>query len=210
MKKNLKTYIKMKKSKITSLCLLVILTLSVSACSNSKLTSKAKKEKEVFYHDSFLNTLNEYLSEQQDFIENNYDVLLDTEKENRQELLRFNILEATIEGKDYSDLYIKNKAYLTLYEFDGVICLGNIWENSSSYGAIIPYDLDNYQELYSGYNGKVLHFIWNYHNTYEDKYKNGTCVMKLTFIRHPTMIAFDLRMLAEEDRELVLEVMLIG
>ena len=182
----------------------MILTLSWTACSNSKLLiSKAKKEKEFFYHDSYLNTLNEYLNKQQDFIENNYDALLDTEKENRQELLRFNIIEATIAGIDYSDLYIKNEAYLTLYEFDGIICLGNIWKNSSSYGAIIPYDLDNYQEPYSGYDGKVFHFIWKYYNTYEDKYKNGTCLMKLTFIKHPTAIAYELRMLAEEDRELV-------
>lgn len=112
-----------------------------------------------------------------------------------QDKLMMNILQVTIDGVDYSDTYIENEVVLMLYEDEGKYHFANVWKESSSYGEIIPYNHDHYQEPESFYNVDEYNFRWKYQNTYDDK--TGSCLIKLLLIHRATNIAFELRMIQE-------------
>jgi len=109
---------------------------------------------------------------------------------------KFIILEAIIDGVDRTDAYLKQGAYLAIYESKGEFGFANVWKESQSYGSMNSFSHEKQQETYNTYETDILRFRWKYRNTYDRK--EGSCLVELTIIYKRSSTAFEALMLVED------------
>lgn len=101
------------------------------------------------------------------------------------------ILEAVIDGLDYTDAYIANNAYLALYDTNGKPCFANKNKNSQSYG----YLYDSSVDKVGGQN--VIRGIWEFNNTYDE----NTGAMYLIIIIDDQMRKYQLEIRSKDTKD---------
>jgi len=107
------------------------------------------------------------------------------------------IIQAEIDGEDYSELYYRNKAFLAFYKRDSVAYFTNCWQKAGtqSYGrAVLLEQHETEDEMTS-----VI--LWKYANTYDDE--TGTAIILLRLIHRPVAVAFELSILTESAKMLI-------
>ena len=110
----------------------------------------------------------------------------------------FKILEAKIDGVDYTDWYIQNGCYTVFYISEpGNFCMANVCpkENTQSYGTISMWEEKVYPETEGSWEMNVFTFRWSYQNSYDSK--TGSAMCRLVKIYKPTAVAYELILVLE-------------
>lgn len=105
--------------------------------------------------------------------------------------LVLSIVQAELDGEDYSELYVKNEAFLAFYYRDSTAYFANVWQKSDtqSYGRITLLELGETN------NGMTASVIWKYANSYDDKIGTAQIILRLT--NRPVSVSFELSVLTE-------------
>lgn len=108
---------------------------------------------------------------------------------------KFIIVEANINGLDYSEHYRNKKGFIALFvDADKDPCLANVMPvgDSQSYGKIYSLKYQGTEETNTRYETHYYTFNWEYENTYDSK--TGICAVELVLIKKPHAITFELTM----------------
>lgn len=111
------------------------------------------------------------------------------------------IIQVTIDGKDCTEVFLENEAFLALYERDGKLYFANCWQKAGtqSYGSITI--LEHKENNDAEYPTETTSLLWRYANTYDDKTGTANILMRLTY--RPISVAFELSILTESAELLI-------
>lgn len=86
-------------------------------------------------------------------------------------VIKFYIQEAIQNNIDVTDVYIKEKAFITLFEQDNKLFLSNVMQvdGTQSYGITEPISKTKLVETTTSYKADIYNFNWKYRNTYNNK-----------------------------------------
>lgn len=107
------------------------------------------------------------------------------------------IIQAEIDGEDYSELYCQMDAFLAFYNRDGVAYFASCWQKAGtqSYGRVTLLEQDETEDEMTSV------ILWKYANTYDDE--TGTAQILLRLTRRPVSVAFELSILTESAKMLM-------
>jgi len=117
----------------------------------------------------------------------------------QEEVAKFVITDASINGVDQTALYLEAGAYLVFYTSgdDNTLNMANVWpkSDSQSYGSTFSMESKSYDETSDQYEVDIIRFNWRYVNTYDTK--RGTAKVEVTKIYKPQGIAFIIKIIPE-------------
>ena len=118
--------------------------------------------------------------------------------QNKQNPVKFNILEAKLNNVDATDWYLKAGAYTVFYiSDDGSFCMANVCpnENSQSYGPISMWEEQVIPETENSWEANIFSFRWSYRNSYDTK--TGSAMCQLVKIYKPNAVIYELKIVTE-------------
>lgn len=126
-------------------------------------------------------------------------------KEKQNPFAFFEIRDARRNEEDVTNIVLKEKATLILYQMTKTnsIMLANFWEksNSQSFGPIFSIAKSENPDKKEENKSDVYTFYWSYYNTYDQK--KGTAEIKLLVIYKPQGTYFEITVIPENLNELV-------
>ena len=119
--------------------------------------------------------------------------------EKQEEVAKFVITDASMNGADVTLQYLEAGAYLVFYTIgdDKSLYMANFWQkfDSQSYGAVYSLESKTIEETDKQYKTDIFRFNWRYINTYDEK--RGTAKVEVTKIYKPQGIAFIVKIIPE-------------
>lgn len=109
------------------------------------------------------------------------------------------IIQAQIDGEDYTVQYLENGAFLAFYKRNEKLYFANAWQKAEtqSYGTVTQQEYNEDKDT-----GTITaSYIWHYANTYDEHTGVGLIMLKLT--PRPVAVAFELSILTEEAKLLL-------
>lgn len=109
----------------------------------------------------------------------------------REDDFVLSIVQAEVDGEDYSEQHYRNEAFLVFYRRDDTAYFANVWQKAGtqSYGKVTLLDKSETDEELTTV------FLWKYANSYDDK--TGTAQIIVRLITRPVATAFELSVLTE-------------
>ena len=113
--------------------------------------------------------------------------------------IALSIIQAEIDGEDYTEKYLENGAFLAFYTEDGQECFTNAWckPDTQSYGTVVLLEYNNDTEE----GIETASYLWKYANTYDDH--RGTAIILVSYIHRAVSVAFELCIMTEEAEILI-------
>ncbi len=110
-----------------------------------------------------------------------------------QEMVRFVIKNAHINGQDFSEYYRDAGAYLFLYDKDDTACMAIVMSNrnSQSFGTVTDLDTKHYNATPYSYERDVLKYTWNFQNSYDNDRGEAICRLDITYKGNEALFVFE-------------------
>lgn len=117
-------------------------------------------------------------------------------QQDQQVLAKFVVLEANLNGVDYTDWALNKGNYLIFFlnEYNK-LCFSNITDGEQSHGLISNMKHQEIEETHTTYGADHYTFRWSYSNTYDKK--KGSALVELMKIYKEQAVAFEIKMVAE-------------
>lgn len=118
---------------------------------------------------------------------------------NTQETLaKFIISDASKNGYDTTETYLKGGGYIVLYtQSDGNLYMANVMSiiDSQSFGRLYSVEHNKIKETYENYEADIFYYKWRYINNYDTK--KGTATVELIKIYKPQGVTFTIKIIPE-------------
>lgn len=117
------------------------------------------------------------------------------------EIRKFVITDAEVNGVNRTEQLLKEEAFLVLYRKSNesdTIYFANVWKksDSQSFGRIFNSTYSEEKETDSTYATEQMRFRWSYKNNYDDE--GGTATVKISIVHKPVGQAFKISIIPED------------
>lgn len=116
----------------------------------------------------------------------------------QETLAKFIISDASLNGYDTTETYLKAGGYLVLYTLsDGNLYMANVMskKETQSFGRLYSLEHEKIKETEENYEADVFNYKWRYINSYDTN--KGTASVQLIKIYKPQGVTFKIKIIPE-------------
>lgn len=120
---------------------------------------------------------------------------MQSKAQNQEELARFRITEAILNGNDITQWYFDRKQFIVFYKNKAKdLCMANVSgiNDDQSYGTLSSFTHEKLKETDKSYQVDIFNFRWKYYNSYDDN--TGYATVVFTKVYKPQGVLFTIKM----------------